>query len=232
MTDTIHLYPGYTLRLVDLMSPVEIDKAMTLGDLCRILRSSEEVDLGTLSALIQCPLAPFLDECLLSEEEEPDMGLHTIRLTWTCEYELPGGTDEGDVPSPTSLRLDVDAVGETWEDHRPGGHLYEEGKDLSKCNGYAIELTPLYKLRHLLLRIDPVMYVRPFLSRDDSGEMEIRAPETTLLLLINALFWELSFFGTPERRDAELRELRGRVERIEAGDAKVIPLEEIFERGL
>ena len=67
-------------------------------DLCRILRSSEEVDLGTLSALIQCPLAPFLDECLLSEEEEPDHGLHTIRLTWTCEYELPDRTDEGDVP--------------------------------------------------------------------------------------------------------------------------------------
>ena len=57
--------------------------------------------------------------------------------------------------------------------------------------------------------------------------MEIPAPDVTLLQLIHALFWELSFFGTPKKRDATREELRQRVERIDRGEERLIPWEEV-----
>lgn len=41
-------------------------------------------------------------------------------------------------------------------------------------------------------------------------------------------FWELSFFGTPEERDGQREELRERVRRIDAGEEKLIPLEDLW----
>jgi hypothetical protein len=67
MMDTKHkvrLHPGYVLRAVDLMAPVEIAEDFTLGDLCRIVDHFEEIDIKTFSALLHCPLKPFLEECL------------------------------------------------------------------------------------------------------------------------------------------------------------------------
>ena len=124
--------------------------------------------------------------------------------------------------------LHIDGVGNIWEDHQPGGRFYEEGRDYSQCNRYAIELTPLYALRHLPLRIDPVMTVRPSLTRESRHTpLDIPAPDVTLLQLIHALFWELSFFGIPEERDATRDELRQQVKRIEAGEERLIPFEDI-----
>lgn len=39
-------------------------------------------------------------------------------------------------------------------------------------------------------------------ERGDQVRWEIPAPDVTLLQLIHALFWELSFFGAPEKRGA------------------------------
>ena len=144
--DKVRLHPGYTLGVADLMTPVEIAEDFTLGDLCRIIDNFEEMDRETFSALLQCPLEPFLEECLRpwDTSPEPRSDLHYIRLFWECEYNL---RTETRWPPVTSLWLHIDGVGNIWEDHQPGGRFYEEGRDYSQCNRYAIELTPLYALR-------------------------------------------------------------------------------------
>jgi hypothetical protein len=105
---------------------------------------------------------------------------------------------------------------------------FEEGRDSTHCNRYDIELVPLYALRHLPIRIDPSMTVRPTLPRGTShAPLDIPAPDVTVLQLIHALFWELSFFGTLEERDATREELRQQVKHIEAGEERLIPYEDI-----
>ncbi|MBI3015834.1 MAG: hypothetical protein HYY65_12450 [Candidatus Tectomicrobia bacterium] len=228
--DKVRLHPGYALQVADLMAPVEIAEDFTLGDLCRIIDHFEEMDRETFSALLQCPLEPFLEECLRPRDAgtEPGSDLHYIRLFWECEYDL---RTETRWPPVTSLWLHVDGVGDIWEDHQPGGRFYEEGRDCSQCNRYAVEMTPLYALRHLPLRIDPVMTVRPSLTLESRHTpLDIPAPDVTLLQLIHALFWELSFFGTPEERDATRDELRQQVKRIDAGEERLIPLEEFRKK--
>jgi hypothetical protein len=103
-----------------------------------------------------------------------------IHVARRCEYDQP---EETRWPPITTLRLDVYGVGEIWKDHLPGGQWYEAGKDVSHCNTYAIELTPLNELRHLPITIDPTMCIA---RNDDPGRtpLEIPAPRVTLLQLL------------------------------------------------
>jgi len=198
--DKVRLHPEYELRVADLMTPVEIAEDFTLGNLCRIIDNFEEMDRETFSALLQCPLEPFLEECLRLGDTgtEPRSDLRYIRLFWECEYDL---RTETRWPPVTSMGLHVDGIGETWEDYRPGGRFYEEGRDYSQCNGYAIELTPLYALRHLPLRIDPVMTLpgdgpsrRPDEIADPAG-----VPPVWDLHACSLQWWEVAWGGRPRR---------------------------------
>lgn len=232
--DKVRLHPGYVLRVADLMTPAEITEEFTLGDLCRIIDNFEEMDHETLSALLQCPVEPFLEECLRPWDTSHELrsDLHYMRVFWECEYD---SLTEARWPPVTALWLHVDGIGNIWEDHQPGGRFYRDGQDYTHCNRYAIEMTPLYALRHLPLRIDPIMTVQPSLTQEsDHTDLDIPTPDVTLLQLIHALFWELSFFGTPEQRDAMREELHQRVKRIEAGQERLIPWEDIqkgFDEG-
>ena len=156
----------------------------------------------------------------------PKSDLYYIHLSWICEYDA---LTETRWPPFTHLWLHVDGIGDTWDAHKPGGQFYEAGKSYTHCNRYAIEMTPLNQLCHLPLRLDPVMTIRPNLTHKTTLEpLEIPAPGITLLQLLYHVFWELSFFGTPEDRDAEREELQERVRRIDTGEAKLIPLEDIY----
>jgi hypothetical protein len=225
-TETLRLTPGYRLRMVDLMREIEIAEDFTLAELCLAIRDSDEIDLDTLSALIHCQLAPFIEECLHPGVSiRPSPSVSAIHVAWRCEYDHP---EETRWPPTTTLRLDVYGVGEIWKDHLPGGQWYEAGKDVSHCNTYAIELTPLNELRHLPITIDPTMCVA---CSDDPGRtpLEIPAPRVTLLQLLYALFWEFSFFGTPAKRDMQMAELKETVRQIESGEVQTIPWDQVKE---
>jgi hypothetical protein len=72
------------------------------------------------------------------------------------------------------------------------------------------------------------MTVRPSITQESKQTvLEIPAPNVTLLQLIHALFWEFSFFGTPDRRDAMHVDLPQRAKRIEAGEERLISFEDI-----
>jgi hypothetical protein len=225
-TEALRLLPGYRLRVGDLLREIEIADDFTLEELCLTIRDSDEMDLDTLSTLLHCRLAPFIEDCLRPSAPPPSAPtLSAIYVAWQCEYDQPGETRW----SPTTtLRLDVYGVGEIWEDCQPGGQWYEEGKDVSRCNTYAIELTPLYELRYLPLTLDPTMCIA---GSDDPGKtpLTIPAPGLTLLQLLHALFWEFSFFGTPTQRDTQRAELEETVQQIKSGEAQTIPWEQVKE---
>jgi hypothetical protein len=130
------------------MAPIEIADDFTLGDLCRIIDHFEDIDIKTFSALLRCPLEPFLEECLRPRDTSAELksDLHSIRLSWECEY---GARTETGSPPVSSLELSVDGI----------GHL---GRVSTR------RTVLLYALRHLPLRIDPVMTVRPSPTQEAS----------------------------------------------------------------
>lgn len=213
------------------MSPVDVAPDFTLGDLRRIIGELDETTLETLSNLVQCPLRPFMDEAAIGRGRAPSgPRVHYVRVARVCEYVTPTeSTREDDEPWVSSLRLEVDGVGETWPEVRPGGVAHEAGRDVSRCNRYALDMTPLDQLSDLPIRIDRIMTIRPGPGDDETDQpsLEVTAPDVTLLQMIHALFWEVSFYGTPAERDAETTELRRRIDDFDAGRTSGIPLEDL-----
>lgn len=204
--DRILLNKDYKMRLQDLMSPIEIADDFTLGDLCLIITQFDELDLEDFSKIIQWPIAGFLIECL-DLEKEACSDLHYLRLTWQYSYE------KGETPWG-SMRLEVDAIGEIWDDYQPGGQFYEEGKDYSNCNHWGISFSPLYEMKNLPIRIEPKMLLYRELEYPMTEENYFPAPDVTLLDLIYSLFWEFSFYGGPEQRDEISFDLQETVRKI------------------
>jgi hypothetical protein len=106
------------------------------------------------------------------------------------------------------VSLDVSGIGDLWPSGRPGGPGYQAGAP--ERRDYALDVTPLATLRHLPLRLDPVMEVQvagPSAAWPETVA-SMPAPEMTLLDLLAGLFDAFSRDGSPEARDREGAELR------------------------
>ena len=91
--------------------------------------------------------------------------------------------------------IHVSAVGESNEDG---------------ATSYGLDFTPVNELIHLPVRLRPQMEIRK--DRKKLGE----APCTfTLLEVLGEIYWEISFYGSPEDRDRESAELRESEREIE-----------------
>jgi hypothetical protein len=113
-----------------------------------------------------------------------------------------------------------------WPDAEKGG------MPAGTKGGWAIEMTPLAQLKHLELRIktDSELYdekYKPRYSRKLLAEFRM---EPTFLEFVHAILWELSFFGTPENRDAKSAELTEQVKEIDSGRAKLVPADDLFKK--
>jgi hypothetical protein len=217
MRELLHLQPGYTVDLADLRRPVALADDCTLGALCESLARMEPRTRAALEAVLGYPLAPWRDDCLRAAPANAGAGegLVEIRLRWRCES---WGGPSADGRSSTVVRLDVCGIGAVWPGFRPGEPHYRPGED--ERRHYAIPLTPLARLRHLPLRLDPVMPVQ--VAPPAPGALEtvlsLPAPDTTLLALLTALFDEFAYYGSPEARDRELADLLREDEAPEEGE--------------
>ena len=166
---------------------------------------------AALEAVLGYPLQPWLDDGLRREPEDcasddraSEAALVAIQLAWRCvcwgDHAIGGH-------SPTQVSLEVLGIGDLWSSCRPGGPGYREGAP--ERRDYALDFTPLARLRHLPLRLDPVMLVQvtgPSAAWPETIR-SLPAPETTLLDLLAGLFDEFSCYGSPEVRDREWAEL-------------------------
>ncbi len=90
---------------------------------------------------------------------------------------------------------------------------------------YAIEMTPLAELKHLPLRINPKTELGHTAGPPKyvyTKLMDVQA-SPTLIEFVKAILWELSFFGTPENRDAKAAELTQTIKDIESGAVETVP---------
>jgi hypothetical protein len=216
MPELLHLQPGYTVTLAHLRRPVALADDCTLGALCEGLDRMASAARAALEAVLGYPLAPWLDDCLRTAppDEGSDDGLVEIHLHWRCES---WGERSADGRSSTFIRLEVSGIGSVWPGYRPGEPHHRPGDD--EPRHYALDFTPLATLRHLPLRLDPVMSVQ--VEPSGGGALEtvqtVPAPDTTLLALLTALFDEFTYYGSPEARDQELADLLREDEEPEEG---------------
>jgi hypothetical protein len=203
--------PAYTVALVDLRRPVELADDVTLGALCESLERMAPGERAALEAVLGYPLQSWLDDCLrpvpddrASDDGASEASLVAIQLAWRC---VCWGAQAIGGRSPTGVSLDVSGIGDLWPSCRPGGPGYRE--EAPERRDYALNFTPLARLRHLPLRLDPVMAVQvagPSAAGPETVA-SLPAPEMTLLDLLAGLFDEFTREGSPKAREHEWAEL-------------------------
>lgn len=88
---------------------------------------------------------------------------------------------------------------------------------------YAIGFTPVSEIAHLPIRLSPEIEIRK------DHEVIGRAPYAySLLEVLDAIYFEISFYGGPESRDSKAAELRETMRKIESGEVKLVPFEAAF----
>lgn len=201
------VWPGSVLDLAQyFFHAVEIDPAYTLGDLFRLL---DRDGVAFLEAVIGESVEPLLDEA-----REPPRGGEDVRIDFLRVSNL--FEDEG-------IFRDFDGWG-PWDEPYDGA--WEKEPDMPREGPISVSLTPVSHLLHLPLRYHPALVFR---DADGAEEYSTRVG-ISFLELLKAVFFELTFYGPPEERDAVRADLEQQVEEIRRGEADTIPADEVFAR--
>ncbi len=201
-----------------LMSPCYIGQNVTLGDIFKLVDSDEPTKLF-LSMYSWCrDIDAFHKAAFTPSDTDKFFGnLSHVQIDSGIElYE-----DKNDKVINDSL--DFHGFGPTSEDTLK--YYVEAGKTPPENERYALGFSPMATLVDL-----PVKLGSCRLSVFGKNENGIEAKRTyTLLQILDAIYWEISFYGGPEEAAAMRNELAERVESIKSGEAKTIPFEDIIK---
>jgi hypothetical protein len=214
---------------------IEIDKNFTLEDFFDIVEDEEEIFQAVFSCFLgHFPLRPFIEEiqkdCLPEGEED----LECIECQWVAEqfdyrvfyeehkdderkgsaFELMGDLREPDKDSVNEITIYTDVHG--WGKYQPcKDETYEEGETIPTHMGYAIEFTPLYRLKHLPIRLNTDFVIREKnkIGLDDGTVVEGKK-EFSVFEVFGAILSEISFAGLPEDRDEKWQDITDTVDEI------------------
>lgn len=130
--------------------------------------------------------------------------------------------------------LDLTAGGKVSEHDEK--YFVENPEKRKEYTWYAVEMTPVNNLAGLQLKMDTDLPFKKYTNfrRDGSGrelliDLGTLRSEFTLIDFLDCIYDEISFFGTPTQRQAQLEDIQGRMEEIEDGTAKLFTMEEMME---
>jgi hypothetical protein len=153
-------------------------------------------------------------------EQDPDLVSFLEHWSW-CDIDA-FHTEARKPPTATSDLSHIEiAKYFEWDEHEAQETVDVSGigkPDEHGMTHYGIDFTPVNQLSHLPVRLRPEMEIRKDHKR--IGE----APCTfTLLDVLGEIYWEISFYGTPEDRDRQGAELQESVREVEEGRATLTP---------
>ncbi len=113
----------------------------------------------------------------------------------------------------------------------PGFH--GKGKRNGEETNFGIEFSPIEETAHLKVVLNEEFLIHHYQEKKQphfiTGEQKYKS-SFTLLEVLNAIYWEISFFGGPKENEEFLEEMQERVEEIKDGTCELIPADEVFKR--
>lgn len=157
---------------------------------------------------------------------------------WEDEWHrIPENSFDGDDYEMTAVGLCWH--GESWnyegEDEitiTPEFHGMGIDKKSRKEMGFAIEFTPINKLKQYPFKLDTRLNVY---SLQKGSELLLSGKKSfTVYEVVSTVLFEISFSGAPEQRDAHISEIIGQVEEqvedVKSGQLKTTPVKEVFDK--
>jgi len=205
----------YVLKLEDLMKTVDTKVLFTLDRIFGCIAKSD-IDPELLCRLLRCPYVYDLIMESTKGKPDPDSEIEYLELS----YALYKHTFRGKCEDSSGWIFDgVGRAGVLPEDLKDQGYVVNDPEWRQR---YAIEMTPVYELKDYVIRIRPEMPItnydtkskdmKPhFLDEVPLESLKVK-PSITLMELLYGIFWELTFFGGPENRNAKSDELSERLD--------------------
>ena len=202
----------------DLMEPIDYDHEFTLRDVIWACKNSK-IPMDVLSDILQCSYIGLYFDEMQSKKFKDGGYIEYLELSWVGTIYKFGGKEDS---------------GHSWHFNGIGREGIIPEDLLKTCTkaeinkmkkekwrqGYAVELTPIYELANYSIKVRKEITVADWRDyekknhpRDLNTSIDIR-PSITLLEVLYWVFWELSFMGSPEKRDKQSKELNERAAEI------------------
>lgn len=183
-----------------------IDSDVTLADILRLVACDEVLELF-FTSYSSCPIKQFCEEIQTAGTKEPEHGEY-------CEVVFILEIAEN---PPLNLPKGMDTYW-AFQSIGPDGTIY------------GIDLSPLSDIGGLPIRLNSAPGILALARHPNPYSRETGFTITpTLLQFLNAILWEISFHGGPEERDRRRAELLEIAAEVEAGTAKLIPLDDVLK---
>ncbi len=177
----------------------------TMGDLFRLL-DTDGVDF--IEAVLDERIVPVLQEARMPPAPEEPIRIDFLRVV-NCH-------ERG------QLRREFEGWG-PWDEPYDGA--WEQTQELPRTGAISVSLTPVNQLLELPLRYEPDL-----IFRNEAGVEEYRTTvDITFLAFLKAIFFDLTYYGSPAARDQTREELKRRVDEIKRGEAELIPADEVLK---
>lgn len=197
---------------------VSID--MTLEDFFVMLNNFQYKELSEY--IFGCPYDWTKD--LIDEIQKPcdePSHVHTIQLSYGIEVDKYIGDETHSV----CTCWHVSGLG------RPDKDAIENGCNPDKDISWAIEFTPVNKLKHARISLNDMAFVckteQTAKKEYDRSDIQTQRPSITLRELIHNILWELTFCGSTTERDEMWGQMQKDVEDIKAGKADLTSFESL-----
>jgi len=218
MENTIKITKDLKFNYWDLMKIVDVSQEFTLRDVLRACVNSS-IPMDVLCQILQCSyIVDYWDEA----ESKPFTGLTDDRDMEYLELYWGGSKQTYDKKRCDSGGWSFHGMGREGyvpEDMAKYGK-WKKGEKKHYRQAMAIEFSPMYTLADYPIRICKKIYIededlpiRARIKMKDSG-IDYQ-PTITLMELLYAIFWELSFCGSPKDRDGKMNDLKSRMDEID-----------------
>ena len=230
-----YVYEEVDSIIPHLTEAIEIQDGFTLEEFFEIVENDKElIEIVFGSHLGHHPIQPYLDDIqkdyLLDDDKKDANNIDYIECYWETDQfdyklfyeehkndekqgwlEQLGGLHEPDKDEKNDITIGVGVHG--WGKYKP------EEDEIPFPNtthiGYAIEFTPLYKLKHLPIKLNKKFIMKDSnkMGEDDKnvveGEMDFSVFE-----VFGEILSEISFCGLPENRDDEWEDIKDDVDEM------------------
>jgi hypothetical protein len=202
MEKNIKIDKNLKFDFADLMINVDLDRKFTLKDVLSVCMKSK-IPLPILGAILRCNYIKDYWEEANKKKNDKNYDMDYLEIYWTGSTQ----TYEGKTSSENM-----------WCFHGVGkeGCVGDDVKEVYKCQkrkipknyreNYAVEMTPINNLANYPIKVRSTLFFEYY---DDKHYEKIYdfKPSVTLIELLHAILWELSFLGSIDQRDKKLKEL-------------------------
>lgn len=215
MNNFVKITPDLNINFRDLMRQVDISEEFTLMDLLRASACSTEIPIEIMEELLQCSNIESYYEEANSRPFESNGNIDYLELYWSGYTDCYAKGHKKECSSMWAFH----GIGKLGEIPNDCPERYDGLTEIERATfreNYAIELSPLYNLSGFQIKISPKMTIMDYEIHDYEkciNDIPFQ-PSITLIELLYWVFWELSFFGSPEDRDSTKDDLVERVDEI------------------